>query len=373
MTDDYFDSPEPDTNSESDSYSPYTEFYSWVDSNDHMVNFSGYANLADSHGLITISNSGAGHEYGLYSSLYDFSASRTVSNLLSESGRKKPKSVNIPRKNGTLPLPLGLEYTFHSDDPDGDVIKMSDMLGLNLAETCVYNDGRVYNDCGMVEVCSPVHKSIRKLFSFYRNVALSANKLGLKSWSKINGGGGLHINVGIDTNQESFSDFYHNIVAMFVIHPEINWVMNEPSDDHTANWLANDEIVDMLSSADFDINSRLGGKRYSINVKEPDHFEIRCFEMPRSREELRMSVDLVNAIIKRARDLCDSGIKIDVVGEIGADENRRRKFLRNRWDRATRSFNNFLKELGIDHAPYNKLIRRNLYERKKTYGYSHMV
>lgn len=257
---------------------------------------------------------------------------------------------------------------------------------------------RVYKDCGdVIEVCTPIHKSRKSMEDWFKKTDSIARSVGLSPWKRKMGGGGMHINISYNKSLKNWKLAYLNFFIMIANHPEINWIFNEPSDNHTANSIVMDStFTDMIESLKksepdaleiWDRCHSLGTKGFAINMKDEYHFEIRTFEMPRSSTELKDMVDFVNELLKFCANLASQGkmIPFDVeVPEFYMDEALERGYLKHGSDdmifyfaglmkTGTFHFNRLLKTIGLEPKRYEKYIRRNFYTRRKVYGKKYML
>lgn len=251
----------------------------------------------------------------------------------------------------------------------------------------------------ITEVCSPVHKTKLSIFKWFRQIDSIAKKSNYTPWAKKGkrGGGGLHINISYNKKVKNWQAAYVNFFVMIANHPEINWIFNEPSDDHTANSLLKDDRFIkaihslMLGRATvgetFTDLAVCGGKSYAINAKSPYHFEIRTFRMPRSEQELRDMIDFANALLLACMEVASWGVIIPIDVEVPTEyvddaeirgyrlpyENRPKVFVQRMWT-AEANFNALLDWIGLDRKRYKKYIRRNyLTRRSEPYGKKYMT
>lgn len=298
------------------------------------------------------------------------------------------KMSNTASRRSSFVLPMGFEYTFHARNVRRVVSKIKKHFVFSNDGTDAHN---VYADGNLVELCSPVHKYWKGASDWYGLACALAKMYGMRPWSRNKGGGGMHINLSIDHTKSQ--DFYRNLFAIMILHPEINWVFNEPSDNHTANWMYGDADIREFVRGNEQISDRLGGKGYGINVKDEHHFEVRTFEMPRSRKEYELMVKFMNSLMSFAMEITSWGVKIDVdsemseaiaskdiainrkpIGRGSSDPENCDVYLKHKWNNAGSSINELLRALGLDPREYKRFLERNLYVRKNVYGEStHMT
>ena len=257
---------------------------------------------------------------------------------------------------------------------------------------------KVYRDCGnAIEVCTPVHKTWESMEEWFIKTDAFAKKNGLLSWKRTSGGGGMHVNISYNKTVPNWTLAYTNFFILIANHPELNWIFNEPSDNHTANAFVRHTYFikpyHEMTKSDYKLTDKIwekfqecNGKQYAINVKDSFHFELRTFEMVRSVKDLEVIVKLVNGMLKYCMELAsrDVMLKLEIECPVSfMGEAEERGYILNeqpimifeeRMMNAVSSFNKLVKLVGMDPTSYRKFIQRNLYKRRKApYGKKFMV
>jgi len=250
----------------------------------------------------------------------------------------------------------------------------------------VYKDGAT-----VVEVCSPVHKNWKSMRDWFSVCDRLAKQYGYLPWKRTSGGGGMHLNISYNKTVKNWKLAYTNFFILIANHPELNWIFNEPSDDHTANALIGDkrfiEAYHECANNNFYLTDDIwnsfavcGGKDVAINAKDAEHFEIRTFEMVRSTSDFKDVIELYNAMLGFCMEVAEWGIMIPldvdipvpyrsaVVEERGyllPDDREENTLVFDRlmWSGESK-FNELLRGLKLDPKKYRKYVRRNYHARR---------
>ena len=116
----------------------------------------------------------------------------------------------------------------------------------------------------------------------------------------------------------------------------------------------------------------MGGKTYAISCKDKYHFELRCFEMPRTKAEMKDFLDFVNHLFKFCHDMALEGIIIPLLhhpisifdGNIIYEEKE---------ITAVKDFNMLLKTINLNPNRFKKYVRRNFNVRRDHYGKAYLT
>lgn len=380
----------------------------------------------------------------LHSALHNISG--TVEDEMRSSFREKVRSrymriANTPDTRSWLFCPIGIEYTFHAKpvksrkldkerdkpwyrrvennrdtaigvvDTTTEATLICERLQTRIKEielaTGNVTIAKAYVDSGCVEVCSPVHRNWRSMQQWYRWM-ISELGTSVTAASRKKGSGGAHINCSIPKKQGM--RFMYNLMVDLGNRPYINWIFNEPSDNHTAccMWESKDmqRVVkfvedsvgdynysvfqgdidpatespwDYPEEVDIDFNTELrahivnmDSRNYAIRVKDENHFEFRCFDAIRNERDLKDIIMFVSAYCRRIYKVTMNGGGPDGstrLESIGGNTGDLAKF-----DRVARKeFNDLLRILDLDPKNYTRFIERNFYVRRKIYGKKHLV
>lgn len=305
---------------------------------------------------------------------------------------KDEKNIELNKhlEKSDIICPIGLEYTYHCpeektmfkitgiDSPTID--NLISVLKITLREKIKKEESRIYNDQGLVEICSPVHKTKKDLINWFEDIDEFCKGFKMKPKNSKKGGGGLHFNLSYNKDLKNWKLTYINFFMFIINYPELNWIFNEPSDNNTANGMQKDnnllKCVKELESNGvekaFEMYSNIGSKSSAISCKNKYHFELRIFEMVRSKDELIDFLNFVNSLLKLSNDLAIKDIKIPLFqhpismldGKIIYHEKEKT---------AVKDFNKLLKILKLDPKRYNKYVKRNFYVRKKQYGKKYLT
>jgi len=216
---------------------------------------------------------------------------------------------------------------------------------------------RVYTDGPCLEIASPVHRSWRALERWFRITDNAAKRRRMIPWRRKKGGGGAHVNVSMPSDRDFALRFMRNLLTDVANRPYLNWIFNDPSDDHTANCLWDDRtFVHFYDDPTWKNLSGVSMKSYAVRVKEsgeapppysnaintwlfeanteenralieqelprpeapmpeekekkpmkPGYFELRFFDMPRNRRDLRDLVKFVNSYMEWIWKMTEAG------------------------------------------------------------------
>ena len=278
-------------------------------------------------------------------------------------------------------------------------VDVADMVKSWLDKTVKSGYGyRVYNDSSCVEVCSPVHRSFSSMYEWFGKMHETMLFLKMRTWIRSGGGGGLHVNISYNKELPNWKLAYANFFMVIANHPEINWMFNEPSDNHTARCLAGDHrfirVVDEMRKNGWQWSDEAwpslevcGGKGYAINAKDEHHFELRTFRMVRDISELRDLVDFVNALLVACAEVASWGVFVpfdlelpskycseaEDRGYVMPDDEYLTVYDERMWS-AESDFNQLLSWIGLDRNRYKKYARRNYRTRLAApYGKKYMT
>jgi hypothetical protein len=296
-----------------------------------------------------------------------------------------------------LIAPIGLEYTYHvpSDKTffrkitchiDPSVNDAIGLLKVKLRDNFKEKPARIYNDSGLIEICSPVHKTSKDLYSWFDDIDETCKNYKMMPHHRKKGSGGLHMNISYNKDLDKWRETYINFFIMIANYPEINWILNEPSDNRTANSLqrcgtfvrAMYHIHAMEKKEEYNIEKvwkffeGTGGKSYAISGKDAYHFELRCFEMPRTKQEMQDFLDFADRLLKFCHKIATEDIIIPLLnhpisifdGSIIYDEKEKT---------AVKDFNRLLKTIGLDPDRYRKYVKRNFKVRRDHYGKAYLT
>lgn len=238
----------------------------------------------------------------------------------------------------------------------------------------------------IAEICSPVFKSYHSLFKWFKSVHAIALKNRYTTYKLKEGGGGIHLNISYNKELVNWKLAYSNFFIMIANYPEINWIFNEASDNHTSKCLI---LENRFSLALFDYTkhkniddlwtdlSVCGGKGYAINCKDNQHFELRTFRMVKNHSELKDIIDFANGLLKLCAEIAKWNILIPLELEVPTKYSEKAEergfalagdiyndvFLSKMWS-AEEDFKELLKWLNLDYNRYKKYIKRNLHKRR---------
>lgn len=257
---------------------------------------------------------------------------------------------------------------------------------------------RIYQDGDCIEVCSPVHRSFASIREWFGKVHPAMRLMKMSTWSRKSGGGGMHVNISYNKDLPNWKLAYANFFMMVANHPEINWMFNEPSDNHTARCLASDnrfmEVVHKLKQRGWQWDDSLwpslevcGGKSVAINGKDEYHFELRTFRMVRDVSELMDVVEFVNSLLAACAEIASWGVLVPWELELPTsycseaedrgypmpDDSYLLVYDERMWT-ADSEFYTLLRDIGLDPAKYRKYAKRNYMSRRAhPYGKKYMT
>jgi hypothetical protein len=308
-------------------------------------------------------------------------------------------AINKPDGRSALMAPVGLEISYRApgDRVDVYIKKLTEFL--KPAGLLRGYGSRIYRDSGSVlEVCSPVIKTMSGISEWFDKVHTISRSIGLVYMPRKVASGGMHINMSFNKNLPNWKLAYVNLFTMFANHPEINWVFNDPADLGSAKCMAlnsryqcayhslvqNDMILSDDIWSDFSV---CGGKESAVNVKDGHHFEVRTFQMPRSTSEMVDMLDFLNSLVEFCSWSAECGMVIpleigvpDMVCDAAEDrgylmtsDTYSHCYLSKMWY-GEESFKFLLETLGLDPKRYRKYVRRNYHVRRALpYGKTYMV
>jgi hypothetical protein len=247
--------------------------------------------------------------------------------------------------------------------------------------TGLYPEARVYADNGVVEVCSPVHRDWKSMREWYRWMV---NELGssVTVINKKKGSGGGHINCAMPKKLKE--KFMYNLLVDIGNRPYLNWIFNDPSDNHTANCMWDSKDMQRIyehvhknkekwDADDSDFISTLGelitltnSRGFAIRVKSEYHFEFRCFDAIRNERDLEDIVIFVSEYMRSIYSMTVAGNMFDSIGGTTDD-------LPNFAATARTDFNRLLRKIGLDPENYRRFIDRNFEVRRKVYGKNNLI
>lgn len=298
-----------------------------------------------------------------------------------EDEHSKNVSVNKPDKRSWLTCPIGLEYTFHYVNKKRPRFteaedRLVDKLNETLPKT---NESIVYLDAHCVEIGSPVHRTWKQCSKYYRQVIIEAKKYRLHPTSRKHGGGGCHINVSIPKNRSNQPDhrFMLKLLCDLVNRPYINWIFNEPSDNHTANCYALrlTKLLKERKPTDTDeafwptIRNYFDDRGMSIRIKDSSHFELRCFDMVRNERDLKDVLTFVSKYLKMIKSQKKMTKCVWDLTDFDSDDRDLQPIINVTKSEVLTEFKKLLIKLQLDYKDYRRFVERNLNRRfSKTYG-----
>lgn len=255
--------------------------------------------------------------------------------------------------------------------------------------------GDAYNDCGAIEIPSPIFKTVDEIKKFYTYLNKKiVSKYGLLSHRKDTTGGGGHIHVGIPlhliNNSKKLSHFLFSLYRDMANRPYLNWIFNDWWDNNTANSLLslhttrisfllregissysilwailnaiyNDNYYDKPTSVLREFSNMDGDYAICVNDShDKPTIEFRIFDSKRNWQEVIDHVEFADKYISYiARQ---SKKRIRVVSEI-KHKNALKRYPKNK---AVKEFNKLLRLIGLEPKRYKKYLS-NLNNRYK-YG-----
>lgn len=250
--------------------------------------------------------------------------------------RSAKKIANRPDARSWFHLPMGIEYTFHFpenvDGRDwglGTASKICDAVKQRVKEKTSKSKiaGRVYIDQSVLEVCSPVHKNWQDMSDWYDWMYTQAKEFKLRPFNPKKGGGGGHVNTSIPYVSKGKKKkkvmnfaFMRNMITDIANRPYINWVFNDPSDNHTANclwWYGStrnmyEKFESSKDAEKLQLIREISGRGYAIRVKDDFHFEFRCFDMVRNKKDLIDYAKFVSAYTRWIMEKTEAGEVISI-------------------------------------------------------------
>lgn len=275
------------------------------------------------------------------------------------------QKINRPDRRSWMRLPMGIEYTYHLMrhnygpwyDDNNDIAKTVQKEIESILKG--QHGTRIYTDGPCLEMASPVHKNWKSMERWYKQADKIAKSKKMIPWRKKAGGGGAHVNVTMPADRDFALKFMRNLLVDVANKPYLNWMFNEPSDDHTANclWTSSD-FVNFYEDPTWEKLSEVNNKSYAIRVKEtglehndiglniarswlfemdtpstrdaiadgiagpnpvpeekekekfnnkPGFFELRFFDMPRNKRDLLDLVKFVNSYMNWIWKLTEDG------------------------------------------------------------------
>ncbi len=310
-----------------------------------------------------------------------------------------------------LPHTIGLESTFlppmqFHKLSEGRVCDLSTTYASIAEELLLLNKVEVYDcseDCGAIEISSPILKTYGQVKKFYDGVnKLVVEDLRCVPTSPVSMGGGQHIHVGISGYTNDEKRIRIALLRDIINRPYLNWVFNDPYDEGTADWMMKDYNIRGMSKNlkrkiplnptyyhDFSspnnpsymrvVHLVLNNNLISYN-EIPDAYlsrfetcnfsrkdkalsyrnntvEFRFFDMVNSWEEQCLHINFVFKYL----DYIKKNIKRDYVSVV--DLYARNKFretgVKNTWMK----FSEFIEEIGMDPKPFKELYYNNLKQR----------
>lgn len=256
-----------------------------------------------------------------------------------------------------------------------------------------HHKDRVYMDAGpALEIGSPIHRTWKDMQWFYRQMSKHVNPRKFKPSDIKKGGGGGHITVSIPPGDELFkAEFMLNMSIDAANRPYLNWVFNDPSDNHTASCHWSDVGFNRMyrmsvESGDGtlewkEVAGAIDFRGHAIRKKNESCFEFRIFDMVRNERDLKDHIKFVDAYLRWIHRVTKAGLAMRKDVRI----NNARGKTKNKWcsDQlqfegvfrdVKKEFKDFLQELGLDYRDYRRFVERNLEVRMcKPYGKKYLV
>ena len=305
---------------------------------------------------------------------------------------------------------MGVEFTYLLNkryptygDVEGYAYKVEYSLIGNLSGVNKkFNFLEVHNDCGVVEVDSPIFKTLGGMQKFFSKLnGIAKNKHGLATHNQHKGSGGGHIHVGMP---KKFTDkqlllFLLNIRRDMGNRPYLNYIFNEYCDDHTSNHyilerpcydydnFLNPNLNDFEQIIGYykeqsDIgrwydtrvepfkrkkhskvrkemlNLLYGGECYTRVNNSYETVEFRIFDMPHNAKDLEDHIKFVDRYMRYIEKISKKGI---LIKSKVLDEKQTKKYCRSFSNKAKtkREFKAFLSELKLDYKDYSRFYKRN--------------
>lgn len=327
--------------------------------------------------------------------------------------KKSELTRNIPDARSSMFSPIGVEYTFHAirrtiiktdwwsrkgkskrlEEAEEACQRVSDFMSEQLSKFSSVGEACVamsYVDGDTVEICSPVHKTWKDMREWYRWMRKTlCGRVTVKNRKK--GSGGTHINCAIPLMHGE--SFLYNLMVDIGNRPYINWIFNEPSDNHTANcmwdsksmqhlveevdrkllyrhswgsWLKSGKMKKKISPFAVENFSGLGMRGNAIRLKSNKHYEFRCFDAVRNERDLKDIVAFVNAYCRWIYTQTLQGKRIITVGGHTGNLHRFAKTTRT-------DFNSLLSDIGLKPKDYRRFVDRNFVVRRDVYGKKYLI
>lgn len=253
--------------------------------------------------------------------------------------------------------------------------------------TGMYSESRAYADNGCIEVCSPVHRNWKSIVDWYRwMIAQLGSSVTVTNRKK--GSGGAHINSAIP--HKHGEKFMYNLLVDLGNRPYINWIFNDPSDNHTANCIwdskdmqrihkyvedkyTSDKEKDPWTNNDKEFLRKLkelivmfDSRGFAIRVKSELHFEFRCVDAIRSERDL---FDTILFFSEYMRDIYTRTVAGEKFESVGGSTDELHRFANN----TRREFNQLLRKIGLSPGDYRRFLDRNFETRRKVYGKKNLI
>lgn len=258
---------------------------------------------------------------------------------------------------------IGIEYTYLPNNKR-DVIT-----------SCVLNKIKdefktTHDDCGALEIPSPVHKNFKDIKKFYKAHRKLVNKYKFKSHVDgiMSGGGHIHVDYPKGTNDFK-NRFLLNFMRDLANRPYINWIFNEWCDDNTAEHFVYKNIkkliegketgydgftkrdpIDWISSF---YDAPCSVRKYSKTI------ELRFFDAKRNWFEVKLHVAFINKYYKYITDITKKGHNVELKV---FKKCHLKKFT---FKKSVKEFNELLVKLKLDPKDYKRFIDINYKERIK--------
>ncbi len=250
-----------------------------------------------------------------------------------------------------------------------------------------------HNDCGAIEIPSPIFKTVGEIKKFYTYLDKKiVSKYGLLSRREDTTGGGGHVHVGIPlhliNNRKKLSHFLFSLYRDMTNRPYLNWIFNDWGDNETANSLLSIDptTISRLLKKDTSSYSKLwalfngiskNSYMYSLtavinefsylsgehaicvndNYDKPT-IEFRIFDSKRNWQEVIDHVEFADKYISYIARQSKKGIR--VISEI-KHKNELKKYSKSK---AIKEFNKLLVLIGLKPKRYKKYLS-NLHNRYK--------
>ena len=269
----------------------------------------------------------------------------------------------------------------------------------------------VHNDCGAIEIGSPIFNNFDTMKNFYQKLEkVAKKKYNLVTHSDRRGSGGGHIHVGIPKNisDKELLLFLINIRRDMGNRPYLNYIFNEYCDDHTSNHYLIDnsygyrnynrygykflspsikkfeKIAELFKTAQTSsqyyggccvtipfqskkdsvvrgkiISSMYGGDETYTRVNDDlETIEFRIFDVPQSVEDLESHVMFVNNYMKYIYDITKKG---ELIQNISKNKKQAKEYCQSFTNKikTKREFKNLLKKIELNYSDYERFYKRN--------------